>query len=58
LLLDPATDLWADWGLLGVPDPDRVTTAATPRMFREFISRAFPGFQFTCFSELLIELLQ
>ena len=20
LLLDPATDLWADWGLLGVPD--------------------------------------
>ena len=21
LLLDPTTDLWPDWGLLGVPDP-------------------------------------
>jgi predicted phage terminase large subunit-like protein len=52
------TDLWADWGLLGVPDPDRATTAETPRLFREFISRAFPGFQFTRFSELLIDLLQ
>jgi predicted phage terminase large subunit-like protein len=58
LLLDPVTDLWADWGLLGVPDPDRTTTIETPRLFREFISRAFPGFQFTRFSELLIDLLQ
>jgi predicted phage terminase large subunit-like protein len=58
LLLDPVTDLWADWGLLGVPDPDRTTTAETPRLFRDFISRAFPGFQFTRFSELLIDLLQ
>lgn len=58
LLLDPVTDLWADWGLLGVPDPDRVRTAETPRLFREFIGRAFPSFQFSRFSELLIELLQ
>jgi predicted phage terminase large subunit-like protein len=58
LLLDPVTDLWADWGLLGVPDPDRATMDQTPRRFREFISRAFPGFQFTRFSELLIDLMQ
>jgi predicted phage terminase large subunit-like protein len=58
LLLDPVTDLWGDWGLLGVPDPDRTTTIETPRLFREFIGWAFPGFQFTRFSELLIELLQ
>ncbi len=58
LLLDPVTDLWADWGLLGVPDPDRVTTADNHRNFREFIGSAFPGFQFTRFSELLIDLLQ
>ena len=49
LLLDPVTDLWADWGLLGVPDPDRATTSETPRLFREFIGRAFPGFQFNRF---------
>ncbi len=58
LLLDPATDLWADWGLLGVPDPDRVTTIDKQRKFGEFILQAFPSFQFSRFSELLIGLLQ
>jgi len=57
LLLDPATDRWADWGLLGVPDPDRATATSQALQFREFIVRAFPGFQFTRFSELLIDLL-
>ena len=58
LLLDPATDLWADWGLLGVHDPDRATTIDKQRNFGEFILRAFPSFQFSRFSELLIGLLQ
>ncbi len=58
LLLDPATDLWADWGLLGAPDPDRVTTIDKQRKFGEFILQAFPSFQFHRLSELLIELLQ
>ena len=46
LLLDPATDLWADWGLLGVPDPDRATTTGQGLLFREFIRSAFPTFRF------------
>jgi predicted phage terminase large subunit-like protein len=58
LLLDPATDLWADWGLLGLPDPDRATTTCQGLLFREFIRSAFPSFQFHRLSELLIDLLQ
>jgi predicted phage terminase large subunit-like protein len=58
LLLDPATDLWADWGLLGVPDPDRATTTRQGQLFRDFIRSAFPSFQFHRLSELLIDLLQ
>lgn len=58
LLLDAATDLWADWGLLGVPDPDRATTTRQGQLFRDFIQSAFPSFQFHRLSELLIELLQ
>ncbi|MCH9714770.1 MAG: terminase, partial [Cyanobacteria bacterium] len=58
LLLDPATDLWADWGLLGVPDPERATTTRQGLLFRDFIRSAFPTFQFHRLAELLIELLQ
>jgi predicted phage terminase large subunit-like protein len=58
LLLDPATDLWADWGLLGVPDPERATTIRQGLLFRDFIHSAFPTFQFHRLAELLIELLQ
>jgi predicted phage terminase large subunit-like protein len=58
LLLDPATDLWADWGLLGVPDPDRASITRQGTLFRDFIRSAFPTFQFHRLSELLIELLQ
>jgi predicted phage terminase large subunit-like protein len=58
LLLDPATDLWADWGLLGVPDPDRATTTAASLSFDGFIGRAFPSFQRSRFSAVLIDLLQ
>ena len=58
LLLDPATDLWADWGLLGVPDPDRATTSPQGLLFRDFIRSAFPTFQIHRLSELLIDLLQ
>ncbi|EAQ68706.1 terminase-like family protein [Synechococcus sp. RS9909] len=58
LLLDPATDLWADWGLLGVPDPDRASMTRQGLLFRDFIRAAFPSFQFHRLSELLIDLLQ
>jgi len=58
LLLDPVTDRWADWGLLGVPDPDRATTTGKALLFRDFITGAFPSFQFHRLSELLIDLLQ
>jgi predicted phage terminase large subunit-like protein len=58
LLLDPATDRWADWGLLGVPDPERTTTTGQVLPFRDFIRGAFPSFQFHRLSELLIDLLQ
>jgi predicted phage terminase large subunit-like protein len=58
LLLDPATDLWADWGLLGVPDPDRASITRQGLLFRDFIRSAFPSFQFHRLSELLIDLLQ
>jgi predicted phage terminase large subunit-like protein len=58
LLLDPATDLWADWGLLGVPDPDRASMTRQGLLFKDFIRSAFPTFQFHRLSELLIDLLQ
>jgi len=58
LLLDPATDLWADWGLLCVPDPDRASITRQGLLFRDFIRDAFPSFQFHRLSELLIDLLQ
>ena len=58
LLLDPATDLWADWGLLGVPDPDQATITHQGLLFKDFILAAFPSFQFHRLSELLIDLLQ
>ncbi len=58
LLLDPSTDLWADWGLLGAPDPDRATTTHQALLFKDFIRSAFPTFQFHRLSELLIDLLQ
>jgi predicted phage terminase large subunit-like protein len=58
LLLDPVTDLWADWGLLGVPDPDRASMTRQGLLFRDFIRSAFPSFQFHRLSELLIDLLQ
>jgi len=58
LLLDPAIDLWADWGLLGVPDPDRASITRQGLQFRDFIRSAFPTFQFHRLSELLIDLLQ
>jgi predicted phage terminase large subunit-like protein len=58
LLLDPATDLWADWGLLGVPDPDRASMTRQGLLFKDFIRSAFPSFQFHRLSELLIDLLQ
>ncbi len=58
LLLNPATDRWADWGLLGVPDPDRASITRQGLLFRDFIRSAFPTFQFHRLSELLIDLLQ
>jgi predicted phage terminase large subunit-like protein len=58
LLLTSASDLWGDWGLLGVPDPARATTTRQGLLFRDFIGSAFPSFQFHRLSELLIDLLQ
>lgn len=58
LLLDPATDLWADGGLLGVPDPDRATTTRQGLLFRDFIVAAYPGYAFHIWAERLIALLQ
>ena len=58
LLLDPASDLWADWGLLGVDDPDRVTPARSSGLFRDFIREAYPGYAFHTWAERLIALLQ
>jgi predicted phage terminase large subunit-like protein len=58
LLLDPATDLWADWGLLGVPDPDRQQQRHLQQAFRDFIVAAYPGYAFHTWAERLIALLQ
>jgi hypothetical protein len=56
--MGPGRGLFACWGLLGVPDPERVTTTEAVLSFRAFIQSAFPSFQFHRLSELLIELLQ
>ncbi|MCP9905036.1 terminase [Cyanobium sp. BA5m-10] len=59
LLLDPGSDLWADWGLLGAPDPSRFTAKeAAPGLFRNFISEAYPSYAFHTWAERLIALLQ
>ena len=59
LLLDPATDLWADWGLLDVPDPNRSQIQQqTQQSFRDFIVAAYPGYAFHTWAERLIALLQ
>jgi predicted phage terminase large subunit-like protein len=59
LLLDPATDRWADWGLLDVPDPNRSQTQQeSQQSFRDFIVAAYPGYAFHTWAERLIALLQ
>ena len=59
LLLDPATDRWADWGLLDVPDPNRSQTQQEGQQsFRDFIVAAYPGYAFHTWAERLIALLQ
>ena len=59
LLQDPATDLWADWGLLDVPDPNRSQTQQQDQQsFRDFIVAAYPGYAFHTWAERLIALLQ
>jgi predicted phage terminase large subunit-like protein len=59
LLLDPATDLWADWGLLDVPDPDRQQNGPqAQQIFRDFIASAYPGYAFHTWAERLVSLLQ
>ena len=58
LLLDPATDQWNDWGLLGVDDPERETPARSAGLFRDFIREAYPGYAFHTWAERLIALLQ
>ncbi|MEY4802427.1 MAG: hypothetical protein RLZZ274_1158 [Cyanobacteriota bacterium] len=59
LLLDPATDLWADWGLLDVPDPNRSQIQQQDQQsFRDFIVAAYPGYAFHTWAEQLIALLQ
>ena len=59
LLLDPATDRWADWGLLDFPDPNRSQTQQQDQQsFRDFIVSAYPGYAFHTWAERLIALLQ
>ena len=59
LLLDTGSDLWADWGLLGAPDPSRFTAEeAAPGLFRNFIREAYPSYAFHTWAERLIVLLQ
>ncbi|QPN71584.1 phage terminase large subunit [Synechococcus sp. CBW1108] len=59
LLLDSASDLWADWGLLGVPDPYRQQHGPQAHLaFRDFIVAAYPGYAFHTWAERLIALLQ
>jgi predicted phage terminase large subunit-like protein len=59
LLLDPASDRWADWGLLDVPDPCRQQNGPQAQQaFRDFIVAAYPGYAFHTWAERLIALLQ
>jgi hypothetical protein len=59
LLLDPASDLWGDTGLLGVPDPDRLQRSPQSATdFRAFITAAYPGYAFHTWAMRLIALLQ
>jgi predicted phage terminase large subunit-like protein len=58
LLLDPATDHWNDWGLLGVDDPERAITTKSAGLFRDFIREAYPSYAFHTWAERLIALLQ
>ena len=59
LLLDPASDRWADWGLLDVPDPCRQQNGPqAQQIFRDFIASAYPGYAFHTWAERLIALLQ
>ena len=59
LLLDPASDRWADWGLLDVPDPCRQQNGPKAQQaFRDFIVAAYPGYAFHTWAERLIALLQ
>ena len=59
LLLDTATDLWADWGLLDFPDPNHSQTQQEGQQsFRDFIVAAYPGYAFHTWAERLIALLQ
>jgi predicted phage terminase large subunit-like protein len=58
LLLDPTSDLWNDWGLLGVHDPERSITTQTAGLFRDFIVCAYPSYAFHTWAERLITLLQ
>jgi predicted phage terminase large subunit-like protein len=58
LLLDQAADLWADAGLLGVPDPDLASLTRQGLLFSDFIAAAYPGYAFHAWAERLIALLQ
>jgi len=59
LLLDPASDRWADWGLLDVPAPCRQQNRPKAQQaFRDFIVAAYPGYAFHTWAERLIALLQ
>jgi predicted phage terminase large subunit-like protein len=59
LLIDPATDLWADWGLLDFPDPNRSQAQQQGQQsFRDFIVAAYPGYAFHTWAERLVSLLQ
>jgi predicted phage terminase large subunit-like protein len=59
LLLDPASDLWGDAGLLDVPDPCRQQNGSQAQQaFRDFIVAAYPGYAFHTWAERLIALLQ
>ena len=59
LLLDPASDRWADWGLLDGPDPCRQQNGPQAQQaFRDFIVAAYPGYAFHTWAERLIVLLQ
>ena len=55
LLLDPASDRWADWGLLDVPEQNG---PQAQQAFRDFIVAAYPGYAFHTWAERLIALLQ